>query len=57
MIGSENSNRNATTVAIQANTGIRIRLIPGARIASTVVMKLTDDSTEPRPRTTRPSAQ
>ncbi len=57
MIGSENSRRKDTTVAIQANTGIRINDIPGARNVRTVVMKFTDDSTEPRPSTCSPNAQ
>ena len=55
--GSENRRRKETTVAIQANTGILIRVIPGARIVSTVVMKLTEDNTEARPSTCKPSAQ
>jgi hypothetical protein len=57
MIGSENRRRKATTVVIQANTGIRRSRIPLARMLNTVTRKLTDETSEARPRICRPSAQ
>ena len=38
--GMANSSRNWVTVAIHVNTGIRINFIPGARMLSTVVIRL-----------------
>ena len=57
MIGSENSRRNATTVDIHTNTGIRSSRMPFALMLSTVTMKLTDEISEARPMICRPSAQ
>ena len=55
--GSEKIRRNATTSAIQANTGIRSSVIPGARIVNTVAMKLADDAMEATPSNCSPIAQ
>ena len=44
-------------MTIQANTGIRIIVMPGARIVNTVVMKLTDESSDAKPSICTPSAQ
>ena len=57
MIGRENSSKNATTVDIHTNTGIRRRRMPFARMLRTVTMKLTDEISEARPMICRPSAQ
>ena len=54
MIGSENSNRKATTVVIQTKTGIRSRRIPLALMLNTVTRKFTADTSEARPRIWRP---
>ena len=40
MIGMANTVRNATTVIIQVNTGMRISVMPGARMLRMVTMKL-----------------
>ncbi len=57
MIGKEKRSRKATTVDIQANTGMRSSRIPFALMLKTVTMKLTDEISEARPRICRPSAQ
>ena len=49
MAGSEKSSRKATTSDIQANTGIRSMVIPGARMVKAVAMKLTEEAIEATP--------
>ena len=55
--GIANSVRNAITSIIHTNTGIRIIVMPGARMLSAVTMKLTAVATEPMPSMIRPTAQ
>ena len=55
--GIANSVRNATTSIIHTNTGIRIIVMPGARMLSAVTMKLTAVATEPMPSMIKPTAQ
>ncbi len=57
MTGNENTNRNCTTRIIQVNTGNFIMVIPGARMLSTVTMRLMEPISEPRPAICRPSVQ
>src|SRR5712691_5239075 len=45
--------RNCTTSVIQVNNGIRMRVIPGARMLRMVTMKLTDAINEEAPRISR----
>ena len=56
-IGRAKTVRNATTSIIQTKTGIRIIVIPGARMFRIVTMKLTAAVIEPIPRSIRPIAQ
>ncbi len=49
--------RIETISAFQVKSGIRIRVMPGARIFRMVMMKLREAATEAIPRTWRPSAQ
>ena len=56
-IGIANSVRNAVTSVIHTNTGMRRNVIPGARMLSTVTMKLIADVVDPMPSITRPTAQ
>ncbi len=55
--GSEKISRKATTSAIQANTGIRIIVIPGARMTKAVAMKLADDAIDAMPSNWSPTTQ
>ena len=57
MIGMANSIRNDATNVIHANTGIFNSDNPGARMLSTVTMKLTADTVEAIPRICRPKTQ
>ena len=41
---------------IQVNTGIFISVMPGARMLSTVTVRLTADTVEPMPMMSRPTA-
>ncbi len=56
MIGSANSSRKLVTSDIQMNIGMRMKVMPGARMFRMVVMKLTADASEPTPRICRPMA-
>ena len=47
--GIANSVRNAITSIIHTNTGMRISVMPGARMLRMVTMKLTAVATEPMP--------
>ena len=55
--GIANSVRNATTSIIHTNTGMRISVMPGARMLSVVTMKFTAVATEPMPSMMMPTAQ
>jgi hypothetical protein len=57
MMGREKRRRKATTVVIQANTGIRISRIPLALMLNTVTMKLIAETSEASPSICSPSAQ
>jgi hypothetical protein len=57
MIGSANRVRNATTVIIHVKTGMRMSVIPGARMLMIVTMKLIADVVDPMPSITSPTAQ
>ena len=49
MIGIANTVRNATTSIIHVNTGIRMSVMPGARMLRMVTMKLIADVVDPMP--------
>ncbi len=55
--GMANSNRNWVTRVIQVNTGIRMSVMPGARMLRTVVMRLTAPASEAMPAMIRPRFQ
>ena len=55
--GSEKIRRKATTSTIHTNTGIRIIVMPGARITKAVVMKFAEDAIEATPSNSNPTAQ
>ena len=55
--GIANTVRNAVTSIIHTNTGMRMSVIPGARMFRIVTMKLMPDVTEPKPRSTSPTVQ
>ena len=55
--GIANSVRNATTSIIQTNTGMRMSVMPGARMLSVVTMKLIAVATDPMPSMMMPTAQ
>ena len=55
--GTANNKRNCTTSWSQVNTGIFIRLIPGARMFNTVTMRLIAPVNEAIPAICRPSDQ
>ena len=57
MMGMANTVRNATTSIIHVNTGIRMSVIPGARMLRIVTMKLIADVVDPMPSSTMPTAQ
>ena len=57
MIGIANTVRNATTSIIHTNTGMRMSVMPGARMLRIVTMKLIADVVEPMPSMTRPTVQ
>ena len=50
MIGIAKTVRNATTSIIHVNTGIRMSVMPGARMFRMVTMKLIADVVDPMPR-------
>jgi hypothetical protein len=56
-IGIANRVRNATTVIIQTKTGMRKKVMPGARMLITVTMKLTAEVTDPMPSMISPIVQ
>ena len=49
--------RKATTSDIQANTGMRSIVIPGARMVNAVAMKLADAAIDEMPSVDRPIVQ
>ena len=55
--GSENTRRNCTTRIIHVNTGIFIRVMPGARMLSTVTMRLIEPISEAIPAICKPRTQ
>ena len=55
--GIANTVRNAVTSIIHTKTGIRMSVMPGARMLRIVTTKLTPDVTDPMPSITRPTAQ
>jgi hypothetical protein len=55
--GRANSSRNEMIVIIHVNTGMRMRRIPGARMLTTVTMKLIAPTSEPMPVMIRPIDQ
>jgi hypothetical protein len=57
MTGIAKSSRNCTTVTIQVNTGIFINVMPGARMFSTVTMRLIAPVRDAIPVICRPRAQ
>ena len=57
MIGMANSSRNCTTRAIQVKIGIRINVMPGARMLRAVTIRLTAPTCEAMPVISRPSTQ
>ena len=57
MTGMANSSRNCVTSVIQVNTGIRMSVMPGARMLSTVTMRLTAPVSEAMPVMIRPMFQ
>ena len=57
MTGMANSSRNWVTSAIHVNTGIRISVMPGARMLSTVTIRLMAPTSEAMPVICRPRAQ
>ena len=57
MTGKASTSRNCTTNAIQVNIGMRISVMPGARMLMIVVMKLNAAASDETPRIWRPSTQ
>ncbi len=55
--GNARIRRNCTTNDIQVNIGMRIRVIPGARMLMIVVMKLNAAASDETPSTCRPATQ
>ncbi len=55
--GKASTSRNWVTKLIQTNTGIRMRVMPGARMLMIVTRKLKPASIDERPRICRPSIQ
>ena len=53
-IGSAKTNRKDTTSVIHVNTGIRISVMPGARMLRMVMMKLNAAASEEIPSTSMP---
>ena len=56
MIGSEKTSRNCTTSPIHTNTGMRNRVMPGARMLITVTARFTAPVVDATPVINRPSA-
>ena len=57
MIGMAKTVRNATTVIIHVNGGIRMSVMPGARMLRMVTMKLIAEVVDPMPSSTMPTHQ
>jgi len=57
MTGIANSNKNCTTVIIHVKIGIFMSVMPGARMLSTVTMRLIAPVSEAIPAICKPSAQ
>ena len=56
-VGIANTVSTAITRIIQTNTGMRSKVMPGARKFKIVTMKLRPEVTEPMPSMIRPTAQ
>ncbi len=56
MTGMANTNSSWVTSIIQVNTGMRNRVIPGARMLRIVTVRLIDDISEATPVIWRPRA-
>ncbi len=56
-IGIANAVRNAVTSIIHVNTGIRMRVMPGARMLKIVTMRLIADVVDPMPSMMSPTDQ
>ncbi len=57
IVGSEKSSRKEITRVIHTNTGIRISVMPGARIVRMVAMKFADEAIDATPSSCSPTAQ
>ncbi len=57
MTGNENAIRNIVTSVPHANIGMRMRLMPGARMLRIVTMKLKLETSVPIPVSNKPSVQ
>ena len=57
MTGMAKSSRNWATSDIHTKMGIRMRLMPGARMLMTVTIRLTAPVSEAMPRICRPNTQ
>ena len=56
MTGTAKSSRNCTTRIIQVNTGILNRVMPGARMLSTVTIRFMAEISDAMPAIWRPMA-
>ena len=56
MTGRAKANRNCVTRSIQVNTGMRNRLMPGARMLRHVTARLTAETNEAIPVINKPMA-
>ena len=57
MAGKARTTRNCTTKLIQTNSGMRMSVMPGARMLMMVTMKLKPAISEEMPSICRPSIQ
>jgi hypothetical protein len=57
MIGMANRIRNDDTSVIHVKTGMRIRVMPGARMLRMVTMRFTAPTVDAMPRICRPNTQ
>ncbi len=54
--GKANASRNCVIKSIQVSTGMRNRVMPGARMFKQVTIRLTDETSEAMPAISRPRA-
>ena len=54
--GSANNSRNWVISSIQVSTGMRISVMPGARMLRQVTMRFMDETSDAMPRICRPMA-